>query len=586
MVFEDDLNKEQNKKGRFGWLLKLIFFLCVLMVIALGALSMMGGSRDSLRGSVEQFLSAATGMRVEIGVLNNMSFFPSFSGDMEDIAFRSFDSSDDKLAEIEELSFSMSFWNVIFATGKMDNLRVEELSAKRGVWAPRELKIRRIELSDKGYENKPALTAEGTYGEEILSFHLLMQSYKKLFGDHSYRIGDNGDFSFNVGDFEIEGTISPAVLGGFDFDLSKIGAPEKAMYGKASLIKRAAGKLAFDAELLSGKTKIDIDLDIKDGISGSIYSPSLDLVDIGGEQGIGALISYIIDLSSDPDAPSEDVNIKKGDLDIEINFPRIQGNGTVLGNLRFDIKTDDDLMRISGFDGAFSGAKLSGSMEIADSEEEATLDLKFNMAGWQYAQIQKALFNRENVSGTADISIEASGKGKTYEDLINSLNGNAILVGGQGEFASAALNIWGAGLINALLPNISQDDATRLNCVVAAFKIEDGIADAHTVFMDTKRLTMVGKGEINIPEASIDLKIVPEAKDTALLDVTPSVRIKGPITSPDIGADTGSVIGKIGGLLLGAVNPALLIVSLTDMGVDEDHPCRKFFGNEEGAAKE
>jgi hypothetical protein len=116
--------------------------------------------------------------------------------------------------------------------------------------------------------------------------------------------------------------------------------------------------------------------------------------------------------------------------------------------------------------------------------------------------------------------------------------------------------------------------------MLAAFKIEEGIAMTHTVFVDTKRVTVVGSGEIDIPEGKIDLKLTPESKETTILDVAPSVRIKGPVFKPSIGPDTVSVLGKIGGLLLGTVNPAFLTLSLTDIGASDDHPCRKFIKEE------
>ena len=67
--------------------------------------------------------------------------------------------------------------------------------------------------------------------------------------------------------------------------------------------------------------------------------------------------------------------------------------------------------------------------------------------------------------------------------------------------------------------------------------------------------------------------LTPKAKKTAVIDVATAVNVSGSLFDPKISPNTLSVGKKLGGLLLGAVNPALLVVSMTDFGLSKEHPC-------------
>jgi len=534
-----------------------------------------GGQRDSLRTTAEQYLSSLTGMSVSIETLNYIEFFPRFTADMEGIVFKSF-KTDEILAEIGEIYFSMNFFSIFFSTGKFDDLQVKGITAKKGVWAKRSLDFRKISMEEKASEGKPALVIEGQYGNDSVSVRMGLKLHKGLGKHPSFRLGDDNTFSLKIGSLEAEGSISRSRRGGLTFNIEKLGVPEKVLSGNI-LARFSGGKLTLDGELIAGESRVELDLDFKQGVSGTIYFPVLDLADLGGEPGVGALISVLQALAVDPEAPSAEIKAEDHNFDIDIEIPKIQGKGMALGHLKFSVKTEAGTTKIGPFKGIFSGGKLSGAIQLAAKKTPAMLKIKLGMKEWQYGQVQKALYGHENIRGSADIFIEVEGEGDSYDDLLKTLKGKAVLLGGEGEFASAILNMWGGGLVNAIMPDLDPESETKLNCMIAAFKIEDGIATAHTVFIDTKRVTVTGEGEIDIPAGRINLRLNPEAKDVALLDVVPAIRIKGPLFNPSIGPDTISLVSKIGGLLLGAVNPAFLVLSLTDMGVSEDHPCHQYF---------
>jgi hypothetical protein len=122
-----------------------------------------------------------------------------------------------------------------------------------------------------------------------------------------------------------------------------------------------------------------------------------------------------------------------------------------------------------------------------------------------------------------------------------------------------------------------------MNCAVADFEFESGTAGANAFFIDTDLVTVIGEGEYDYPANALDMTLEPKSKGVEILDVAVPVKISGQLGSPEISPSTMGIIKKLGGLSLGLVNPAFLAYSLTDLGLAEDHPCRPYIEDAQGA---
>ena len=151
---------------------------------------------------------------------------------------------------------------------------------------------------------------------------------------------------------------------------------------------------------------------------------------------------------------------------------------------------------------------------------------------------------------------------------------------------SAVINNWGAGLVNALVPKKDDANELRLNCAVIDFDFDKGKGEAKTLFLDAKRTRVTGKGDIDLRDNTVDIVMKTNPKQLALLDMTPAVLVKGDLTNPSVSPSKLSLGKKIGGILLGTVNPALLAVSLSDLGISEGHPCHESINKLEESMRE
>lgn len=572
MVFEDELKQTDKKKSRFGWVFKLVFVLAVIVVLVISVLSMIGGKGPSLRKGAEDYIGAMTGMDVTIGTLNEINFFPRIIVDMEDIVFAS-DVYTEQAAKIEKLYIAMPFWRAFIGRSRAESMEIENITARPGVWGPRSLSIRKIVLEPQGEEGAPALIADGKYGDDPFSVYIEMLRKNLLYG-----IKDGGLALVSAGDLRLNGKMYVPRRGGLSFVFDNILLGEDVNAGSLrAAFSRNGGQGSWDVDLslTSGATKLEAALTLAQTIKGRLDSPLFNVADLGGEGGLLALYDYVVALTENPAAVTNDdkIDLSALSLDLDVDFARIVSGEDYIGTLGFNVTGQSGVLNAGPLKGTLYGGQAKGDVDMNAQTLPAKIKIVLDILGLDYVDMNGG---GNSMTGKADIHVKLDGAGESYEALWGSLDGSIAVIGGEGHFKSAAMNIWGTGLLTTMAPSLDPESEATMNCMIAMFKVEDGVAKSDSVFMDMKRLTITGEGEINLPAAEINMRLKPSPKGLSLGDVSVPVRIKGPLFAPSVGVDKAGLGMKLGQLFLGTINPAFWAYSLADLGLTENHPCRAF----------
>lgn len=569
MFYDDEEKQEKKPQGkRRKWLRRAIITLLVfagLFGTGLFILSTMGGSDESLKRAAAGFVKVKTGYELGVDKLHYVGFFPEMRVDMEGLSFRS---AGNEVASIKSLDFRMGFWDLFFSKQRYRALSVADLQAGAGVFSERALVIERFALQKQASGDRPGLLAEGKYGAD--PFHLVLETgfSEDEKGQEVYYLAEENPFSLKAGSIEIDGKYTQGLLG-TQFTIDRAGAPDTVLTGVIEARRNMLGE-GLEANLEFGSSTLSLNLDFdRRRVRGTAHFGVLDLKDVQP-----ALLFMESVQAYFPG--SGQISFSGMDYAIDVTIDKLAAGGITLGHISAPVVIADHVQEISPLQGMISGGSLSGHIRLDAKTLPARLLLTAAIRNWDYGEIQQGLLGKADINGLADFNIKLAGKGHTYDELMRSLNGEAVFVGGEGKLASKAINRWGAGLINAMLPSLDPESELSVNCAIADFKIENSVARPDPLFLDTKRVTVVGDGKIDFPQNRIKLQFDPKSKNTALLDVATSVTMSGALGSPTVAPETFSLFSKIGGLALGTLNPAFLAFSMTDLGLTEKHPCHQY----------
>ncbi|HTK85393.1 MAG TPA: AsmA-like C-terminal region-containing protein [Patescibacteria group bacterium] len=572
---EDEEDKAPPSAAR-RWLKRILLASLVLLLFTWATLRILmglGGNSETMRQGVEEIFLRSTGLHATIAQFNYMKLYPDVSVDMANITLSEADHGP-AAATIGSMKIAADFWDVLSSTGNLRDFDVEKLDIREGYYFRKALHVDKLKLEkDGGPEGAPALVMSGRYGDDPFNGYLVMEWHKDSAKKGFFTRPKKSAFSFTSPFLTFTGELSAHPGGGLNVAFSNLSFADRVFAGNIFFRGESDGTLIKGDIKDKGSEYVpELRYSAGQGYTGSLRLPIFDTADIKSFGAIAALYDVLF-----PDAKDEAGGKAKADIAVSIDELRI--NHAKAGQLSFPIKIDGGVVTIGPLKGTVSGGEASGQATLDESKKNFSLTIKALVRDMKYGELQKALFGKESASGKATLDVSLASEAAATSYLIKNLKGEAAFVAAEGDLSAGMLDLWGKSLIETMLPSFGHTQTMKLNCMIADFKFADGQAKADPLFLDSDDMTIAGEGNIALStDPQIDLLLTPKPKSPVLLSTAVSARVKGPLANPDIGPDNLSLGKKAGGLLLGVVNPAFLVFSLTDLGLNDQHPCHKFLG--------
>lgn len=303
----------------------------------------------------------------------------------------------------------------------------------------------------------------------------------------------------------------------------------------------------------------------------SLHADTLRYEDIQTIQNVVKDIEPIIKNVQKPQTQEPEFKQKLYRIDID----KLSKNDLVLGSIKLLMEDNEETVTIETDGTRLAGADFNSQILLhRDKTQASKIDVSWK--DFDYLKLMQAFGQNLPVQMTSKASLDTkiTLKGDNEAQWRKSANGTIRLRFNESEFDGRLIDLWGAGLVNYMIPSFDKDTNTKMYCAILNIDITDGIARIEPVAMDTKRVTVFGKGKYDIVENNLEIRIKPKSKGIALGDIATAIKITGPIENPSIGTDKLSALQKVGELALGAINPAFFVFSLTDLGLDEEDICQ------------
>jgi len=168
--------------------------------------------------------------------------------------------------------------------------------------------------------------------------------------------------------------------------------------------------------------------------------------------------------------------------------------------------------------------------------------------------------------------------GASVKDFLSRMSGNVAIFLEDGQMSDLLQTLIPIDAAKALGVYISGDKIVPIDCLIARFDIDSGVAKPSTFVFNTPDTSVVGSGSIDFDKEVIDLTLKPYNRKFTLVSLRTPIEIKGKLRKPDFHIDTHSIIARIGESLgLGVIFPPAALVPLVDQGLGGQNRCSKFF---------
>ncbi|MGA8204490.1 MAG: AsmA family protein [Woeseiaceae bacterium] len=224
------------------------------------------------------------------------------------------------------------------------------------------------------------------------------------------------------------------------------------------------------------------------------------------------------------------------------------------GNVELGLVAKDARLRMQPIHASLFGGTYDGDVRIDASAKEPVLSVNEAIRGVDIGRLAKAMFAKDNVSGSIDGTFTLSGRGADLDAVQKSLSGNMSFELKDGAFEGT--DVWyelrraRALLRKETPPEPKLPARTEFSNVKLAGPVAGGVFTSDQLFAELPFMQLTGKARVDLVAATVDSQLTArilekpelagevgeaELKDFARAQIP--LTVTGPIAAPTIRPD-------------------------------------------------
>jgi len=290
--------------------------------------------------------------------------------------------------------------------------------------------------------------------------------------------------------------------------------------------------------------------------------------------------------------------LRAADADLDLKVDRlVLPNNLSVEALAARLVLSGGRLEVQPLSARIGGGAMAGRMDLdASTGKTATLAAKVDARGIDLGQVLRQMGNPDLVTGAkTDLGLNLRGRGGSVRDLMAGLNGDVLLVLGEGKIHAKFVEWLGADLLTQVIERVNPlrktDPYTELKCGVVKFTAKDGIASTDKgIAFETGKMTLVSSGSANLKTEAIDFSLRPEARQMGGIgagELVKLMRVRGTMAEPKFGIDeleTAKSAASIGAAVMTG-GLSFLAEGLVKRTTADPRPCETALGRTPAPAR-
>lgn len=267
--------------------------------------------------------------------------------------------------------------------------------------------------------------------------------------------------------------------------------------------------------------------------------------------------------------------LREFDLTLDVQLDELQGASLEIDSATSRVVLSDGLLTVDPLQFHLVGSSMNMKL-VADARPAAPkVRYSATVDDLDVGNLLGQLHTTSPVDGTLDMVVDVTAEGSSPERLASSLNGTIDLALHRGKIRSRALAFTALDLRSWLFAKSTLQGYSNLHCFILRLKVDEGLAKTETLFLESDDVRVIGKGDINLANETLNLHMKPHPKARRIAEITTPFTITGTLADPTVNVSAGgTAMRTVGDIVLTPINLLGDLLHLVDnKGKDKDNPC-------------
>lgn len=275
-----------------------------------------------------------------------------------------------------------------------------------------------------------------------------------------------------------------------------------------------------------------------------------------------------------PSTPYDLTKLRTMDADVRLKAARINAPSWPIENMDAHLKLESGVLQLVPLNFGVAGGEIRSTIRM--DARQATIKTRADITARKldlsklFPDIELTHDAVGSVSG--DMAITATGN--SIAGMLGTADGDIAVGMGKGQISNLLMELVGLDIAEALKFLVTKDRKVPIRCAFGDFAVADGMMQSRALAFDTQDTLIVGEGQINLKDESLDLELRPRPKDRSIFALRSPLVVGGTFKDPSFRPDFKR-LGLRGAIAvaLGTIAPPAALLATLELGPGEDSGC-------------
>ena len=235
--------------------------------------------------------------------------------------------------------------------------------------------------------------------------------------------------------------------------------------------------------------------------------------------------------------------MRRMDAHIAVAVDEVLSGNDTLGSGSVLIVLKDGRLAVDPFRLEVAGGNVQMAMSYEPTAEDMQASFAFDVERFDYGILARRVKANARMKGHISMDAKLSSRAESFEQMMEQANGHIDIGIWPQDMEAGILDLWAVNLLTAVANKVDDEQASRVNCVIGQFSIQDGLLEQDQLVIDTSRMRVRGEVKADFKTEEVYLMARPQGKRPEFFSLSTPVEAKGKFSDFKTGVAPGGVLG-------------------------------------------
>jgi uncharacterized protein involved in outer membrane biogenesis len=237
--------------------------------------------------------------------------------------------------------------------------------------------------------------------------------------------------------------------------------------------------------------------------------------------------------------------LRRQDASLKVDVTQVLSGKDKLGSGNLQARLENGRADIGPVVIDAPGGSARMQLGYEPTEQDVKVDLHIDVQKFDYGLLARRIKPESEVSGAFSLKMDVDSRARYLSEILRHGSGHIEFAVWPQNMQSGVFDLWAVNVLVALVPAVDPGKASKVNCAIGRFELNDGKLVERTILLDTSRMRVTGKGKADFMAENFALHMSPQAKTAQFLSLATPIQVNGSFDNFKVSVSPGDIIGTV-----------------------------------------